>query len=192
LYHWDLPQALQDKYKGWQSRDVISDFGDYSTAVVSRLGDKINHWMTINEVSSMSYVGYKVHNSWEGLHAPGIQLASDKERYQLIHNILLAHGTSVQAIRAASPQKCFVSIANDQVNYVPAFESPENILATKKAFLRDEKNGGIIVPILTGKYDEGWLKDCGNQAPEVLPGDMKLISQPLDLLGFNCYTGFYV
>ena len=72
LYHWDLPQALQDKYAGWQSREVVSDFGDYTTLIVKRLGDRVQHWMTLNEISSMTYNGYGV--NWKPNHAPAILL----------------------------------------------------------------------------------------------------------------------
>jgi beta-glucosidase len=192
LYHWDLPQALQDKYKGWQSREIANDFGDYASTVVNHLGDKINNWITINEISSMAYVGYKVYNSWEGSQAPGVQLASVKERNQIIHNILLAHGTAIQAIRASSPRKTNISFASSHENYVPFVETPENIEAARKVFVRSQQNGGILVPILTGNYDEGWMKDMGVQCPDIQSGDMKIISQPLDSIGFNCYTATYV
>ncbi|MDD2798581.1 MAG: GH1 family beta-glucosidase [Bacteroidales bacterium] len=190
LYHWDLPQVLQDKYKGWESREAVKDFGDYATAVVKNLGDKVGHWMTLNEISTFTYNCYGVNQ--RTAHAPGINLNSKKEFYQVVHNALLAHGTACQAIRAASPRKSFVSVAENYESYVPVFETPETIEAAKKAFMREEKNGGIIIPILTGKYDEGWLQDVGANAPTILSGDMNIIGQPLDELGFNCYMGNYV
>ena len=190
LFHWDLPQALHDRYGGWLSREVVNDFGDYASAMVKRLGDKITHWMTINEFSSICHLGYGVGNP--GIFAPGATLKTEKEQLQLIHNVLMSHGAACQAIRAASPVKCAVSLAEDFTSFVPAYESSENIEAVKKAFRREGKNGGMIIPVLTGKYDENWLKDRGNMAPDIQQGDMELIHQPLDMLGYNCYTGTYI
>ena len=190
LYHWDLPQALQDKYAGWQSREVVGDFGDYATMIVKRLGDRVQHWMTLNEISSMTFNSYGVKR--KPIHAPAIMLNSQKDFNNTVHNALLAHGTACQAIRAASPQRCFVAAAENFNSYVPVIETPENIEATRLAFMRDDRNGAIIMPILTGKYPEKWLEDVGENAPDIKTGDMKLIGQPLDELGFNCYSGMYV
>ena len=190
LYHWDLPQALQDRYAGWQSREVAKDFGDYASAVVKRLGDRIKYWMTLNEISSFCLGGYGVGHP--GFQAPGIELKTDKQRWQVVHNALLAHGMGCQAIRAASPDRCHVAPAENYQCFVPIIESAENIEAVRRAFTRETLNGGILMPLLTGHYDEDWLKDRGAEAPDIADGDMKIIGQPLDGLGANCYTGTYV
>lgn len=191
LYHWDLPQALQDEYAGWQDRNVVADFGDYAAVVAKRLGDRITHWMTLNEITTFCYNAYSVGKS-EQEHAPGITLKSRKEFNQVVHNALLAHGTACQAIRANSPVKPSVSIAENYAPFVPLVETPGNIRATALAFKRESPNGGLIIPILTGHYDKGWLEDQGKDAPDIAEGDMKIIHQPLDALGCNCYTGTYV
>lgn len=190
LYHWDLPQALQDRYAGWQSREVAKDFGNYATETVKRLGDRIKYWMTLNEISSFTYWCYGIGKA--GRHAPGLTVKTKKERWQIIHNALLAHGTACQAIRAASPGPCNVAQAENFHSYVPVFETVENIEAARKAFLRNFLNGSILMPILTGRYGDGWLKDNRADAPDIVDGDMKLICQPLDSIGYNCYTGTYV
>ena len=190
LYHWDLPQALQDKYKGWQSREVVGDFADYATAVVKGIGDRVSHWMTINEILTFSVVGYGVGAT--APFAPGLALARTKDRLQVIHHALLAHGRACQAIRAAAPGKCSVAIAENFSPFVPVVETPEHIEATRKAFTRTDFNGAIITPLLTGKYDPYWLKQQGAEAPDIRAGDMEQIHQKLDALGFNCYTGTYV
>ena len=190
LFHWDLPQALQDRYAGWQSREVAGDFGDYAAAVAKRLGDRIKHWMTINETASFAIGGYGIGKA--GNKAPGIAVATEKARWQIVHNALLAHGAACQAIRAASPGRCSVATAEDYSSFVPLTETPENIAAARRAFIRDNRNGAILMPILTGRYDARWLEDHRASAPDIADGDLKLIHQPLDGLGFNCYTGAYV
>lgn len=188
LYHWDLPQALQDAYGGWRSRELVKDFGDYATAVVSRLGDRISRWMTLNEICTFVDLGWDVGKP--GHHAPGEIIRNEKERSQIYHNTLLAHGTACLAIRAASPGPCHVSIADNFESVVPVIETPEHIEAARRAFVRG-RNGRILIPILTGRYDPGWLADHPDQLPDIADSDMELIHQPLDGLGFNCYSGVY-
>ncbi len=190
LFHWDLPQVLQDRYGGFQSRDIVADFGAYAEAVGKRLGDRIKHWMTMNEISCFAFgVGYAVGHVPP--HAPGIQLDTVKQRSNISHHAILAHGTAVQALRATAG-KCNVAAAENYNAYVPAIETPENIEAARKAFLRDAANGSILSPMLTGRYSDEWMQEYGASAPDIREGDLKLINQPLDALGFNCYTGTYV
>jgi len=190
LYHWDLPQALQDRYAGWQSPEIIKDFGDYASLMAKRFGDRIRYWMTINEIRSFSEGAYGVGQPKKM--APAITLNTRKEFNQLVHTILLAHGTACQALRASSPGRANVAIADNYSSYVPVIETPENIDAARLAFKREGTNGGIIIPILTGEYDPGWMEDNRESLPEIREGDMKIIGQPLDALGFNCYSGDYV
>ena len=190
LYHWDLPQALQDRYRGWESREVAHDFGAYASAVVKRLGDRVTHWMTLNEIQTFVKVGYGVHAN--APHAPGIALGRARDRWEVVHHALLAHGLGCQAIRAASPGRCSVAIAENFNPFVPVIETPKHIEATRLAFTRTDANGAIITPLLTGRYDPFWLRQQGAEAPRIRAGDMETIHQPLDALGFNCYTGSYV
>lgn len=190
LYHWDLPQALEDAYGGWRSREIVADFANYATIVAKGLGDRVSHWMTLNEIEAFTGAGFGMDKP--GLHAPGGVLKSVKERAQIHHHALLAHGAACQALRAASPGKCLVSVADNYHSLVPVVETPENIEAARKAFVRDKPNGRTLVPILTGRYPDEWLADMGEEVPDIQPGDMELIAQPLDALGFNCYSGDYV
>jgi beta-glucosidase len=191
LYHWDLPQALQDRYAGWQSREIVNDFGAYAAAVGKHLGDHIKDWITLNEIASFArFCGYGVNQP--GPHAPGISLKTTKDHVQITHHALLAHGIACQALRAASPRPCTVGAAENYTPFVPAIETPENMAAVHRAFVRDACNGGIIVPMLTGRYNDLWLADLGAEAPDIQAGDLALIHQPLDSLGFNCYSGSYV
>ena len=190
LLHWDSPQALEDRYGSWRSREIAKDFADYCTATVKRLGDVINHWMTINEIFCFTYLGYGVGQRPQ--HAPGTIVKSRQEVLQTVHHALLAHGLACQAIRAATPQPAIVSLVENFDPYVPVVETPEHIEAAKKAFVAEEHNGTILMPALTGQYHPLTLAALGANAPQVQSGDMEIIAQPLDMLGFNIYTGSYV
>lgn len=191
LYHWDLPQALQDRHAGWQSRAIVQDFADYASLMAKHLGDRVHHWMTLNEIATfVHWCGYGIKSAGE--HAPGVALSRPRERWQVNHHALLAHGAACQALRAASPGRCSVALAENYESFVPIIETPEHIAAARHAFTRTEVNGAIITPLLTGRYDPHWLEERGAEAPEIRSGDMALIAQPLDALGFNCYTGNYV
>ena len=93
LFHWDTPQALEDLYGSWQNRQIADDFADYVTAVVSRLGDRITHWMTLNEIPCFTHMSYDV--AADPPHAPGLRVSTQKEVWQTSHHALLAHGMGV-------------------------------------------------------------------------------------------------
>jgi beta-glucosidase len=190
LLHWDSPQALEDRYGSWRSREIAQDFADYCTATVKRLGDRITHWMTINEIMCFTFLGYGVNTVPQ--HAPGTVLKTRKELFQTVHHALLAHGRACQAIRAASPGPCHVSLVENLDSYIPAIETPENIAAVRRAFVSMEHNGSVLVPALTGRYDPQLWAALGPDVPDVQAGDLQTICQPLDALGFNIYTGSYV
>ncbi|MCP2731042.1 GH1 family beta-glucosidase [Limnofasciculus baicalensis] len=190
LFHWDSPQALEDLYGSWQNRQMARDYADYVTAVVSRLGDRITNWMTINEIPCFTHIGYKVNS--DPPHAPGKRVNSLKEIWQTSHHALLAHGLGCQAIRAASPVSCSVSLVDNFAVTVPIQESAEHIEAAQKAFHTSGQNGGIILPVLTGKYSPTLLEELGENAPDIKDGDLETIHQALDALGFNIYTGTYI
>lgn len=190
LFHWDSPQALEDLYGSWRSREMAKDFADYTTAAVSRLGDRITHWMTINEIPCFTHLGYGVNSIPP--HAPGTTVNTDKEVWQTSHHAILAHGMAVQAIRAASPVPCSVALVDNMAVTVPISETVENIAAAQKALALCGQNGGIIYPVLTGAYSPALLEMLGDAAPDIQAGDLEIINQPLDALGLNLYTGTYV
>ncbi len=190
LFHWDTPQALEDRYGSWRSREIAKDFADYCSVAVGRLGDRITHWMTLNEIFCFTYKSYSVSEVPE--HAPGLIVKSRQEILQTVHHALLAHGMGCQAIRAASPKPCEVSLVVNFDSYIPVVETKENIEAVKRAFVTEEHNGTVLLPALTGKYSPRTIERLGADAPIVQDGDMETICQPLDLLGYNNYTGYYV
>ena len=190
LFHWDSPQALEDLYGSWQSREIAQDFADYATLAVSRLGDRVTNWITMNEISCFTHMSYGVEKI--PAHAPGTVVKSRKEIWQTSHHALLAHGLGTQAIRAASPRPCFVSLIDNFVVTIPIIETSADIQATQKAFHLQNGNGGIIFPALTGNYSELLLEQLGKDSPDIEDGDLETIHQPLDSLGLNIYSGVYV
>ncbi|NJP08260.1 MAG: beta-glucosidase [Leptolyngbyaceae cyanobacterium RU_5_1] len=189
LFHWDSPQALEKRYGSWRSREMATDFADYATAVVERLGDRITHWMTLNEIVCFTHMGYGILTPQ---HAPGTRVLRGKDVWQTSHHALLAHGMGCQAIRAASPRPCAIALVDNPSITVPITESPEDIAAAQKAFHTCGTNGGIIFPALTGQYSPVYLEQLGRDAPTIQDGDLDIIHQPLDTLGLNIYTGTYV
>lgn len=190
LFHWDSPQPLEDEYGSWRSRDMAQDFADYVTVVVKQLGDRITRWMTLNEIWCFTHNGYGVGSLPEM--APGTVVNTPKEVWQTSHHALLAHGLGCQAIRAASPQPCQVALVDNYVTPVPLSETPEDIAAAQTAFHTVGTNGGVIFPALTGSYSPLLLEQLQDQAPDIQPGDLEIIHQPLDCLGYNVYSGLYV
>ncbi|MGB3496174.1 MAG: GH1 family beta-glucosidase [Elainellaceae cyanobacterium] len=190
LYHWDTPQALDDAYGSWQSREIAQDFADYVSVVVKHLGDRVTHWFTLNEISCFTHLSYGVDS--QPAHAPGKRVERVKDIWQTSHHALLAHGLGCQAIRAASPVPCSVSWVDNFAVPIPLTESEADIEAAQKAFPDLWANGGIIVPALTGAYSSSLLERLGDNAPDIQPGDLDIITQPLDALGFNIYSGQYV
>lgn len=190
LFHWDSPQALENRYGSWRSREMAMDYADYVTAVVSRLGDRITDWMTINEISCFTHMGYGVEATPP--HAPGTRVRTAREVWQTSHHAVLAHGLGCQAIRAASPRACTVALVDNFAVTVPISESPEDMVAAQKALHTCGSNGGIIFPVLTGAYSPALLEQLGADAPDIQDGDLDIIQQPLDWLGLNIYSGVYV
>ena len=190
LFHWDSPQALENLYGSWQSREIAQDFADYTTVAVNALGDRVTNWITINEISCFTHMGYGVEQTPP--HAPGTVVKTVKDIWQTSHHALLAHGLGVQAIRATSPRPCFVSLIDNFVVTVPLTETVADIQATQKAFHLQNGNGGIIFPALTGRYSELLLEQLGDECPDIRDGDLEIIHQPLDSLGLNIYSGVYV
>ncbi|ASC69233.1 Beta-glucosidase A [Halomicronema hongdechloris C2206] len=190
LFHWDSPQALDDRYGSWRSRQMAYDFADYVTVVVERLCDRIHDWMTVNEIPCFTHLGYGV--SQVPPHAPGTQVPTTQQVWQTSHHALLAHGLACKAIRATSRQPCRIALVDNFLVPVPWVETPEHIAAAQAAFPTLGSNGGVIMPALTGQYSEALLAQLGEAAPTIEPGDLALIHQPLDAIGFNVYSGVYV
>jgi beta-glucosidase len=183
LYHWDLPQALEDK-GGWQSRDTAEAFGRYAGYVAEHLSDRVKHFMTLNEMRSFVDIGYG-----SGRHAPGLQLPPAGVN-QVRHHALLAHGLGVQAIRAHAKPGVRVGLAENADACVPLIESSEHIAAATKAMR--ETNAGYLTAIMEGRYTDAFLHNAGADAPKFSNAEMAVIGSPLDFVGINVYTATYV
>jgi len=178
LYHWDLPQALQEK-GGWANRDTIGYFKDYAEEVSRKLGDRVHFWITHNEPWVVSFLG---HHS--GIHAPGIKNLSTA--LKVSHHLLLSHGETVAVIRDNGDEKTQVGITLNLSPVYPVSESEEDKKAAKRwdGYL----NRWFLEPIYKGSYPEDMLALYGDKAPEIQAQDLERISTKTDFLGVNYYT----
>ena len=182
LYHWDLPLALQDR-GGWLNRDTAYAFADYAEVVAHRLGDRVQWWLTHNEPWCSAYLGFAV-----GIHAPGLrdkQLAAGAG-----HHILLSHGLSVPRLRAHLSSQAQVGIALDFYPVYAADDSPETLLAVKRADAF--RNRWFLDPIFRGHYPDGLFTDMGVTPPLMREDDFSIIAFPIDFLGVNYYSRMLV
>jgi beta-glucosidase len=187
LYHWDFPYALYNR-GGWLNRDSSDWFAEYTKVVVEALSDRVQNWFTHNEPQVVAYLGHKI-----GEHAPGVKLGK-RDELNLIHNILLSHGKSVQAIRAYAKATPKVGLAPVNISAMPASESPEDIQAAKDHVFQSK---GVHAsgttwwsdPAFFGEYPQEAFKEVEHLMPQIKADDMKTIQQPLDFYGMNLYSG---
>ncbi len=177
LYHWDLPQKLQE-IGGWTNREVSSHFADYAAVLSKHLGDRVQNWITINEPWVIANIGHKT-----GEHAPGIK--DEKMALQVAHHLLLAHGKATQALRADN-SNTKVGIALDMRPTAPASDAPEDIEAANKTWSREAR--WYMDPLFKAYYPPDIWTEYGSKVPVLKPRDMSVISQNLDFLGINYYT----
>jgi beta-glucosidase len=183
LYHWDLPQPLQDRLGGWRSSETSKAFADYAGYVAERLSDRVRNIFTINEAGRFVNFGY----GW-GIDAPGLKLPQ-AELNQIHHHVALAHGLAVQAIRARGRAGTRVGVAENIAGCVPAIETPDNIRAAEIA--TREFNAGFLNVILEGRYTDGFLAYTGADAPKYTADELRIIASPNDFVGLNIYTPQY-
>lgn len=181
LYHWDLPQALQD-LGGWPNRDVTDWYAEYADRMFNRLGDRVSLWSTFNEPWVVAALGYG-----QGIFAPG--LADATQQYQTAHHLLLAHGKAVQIFRQGG-HRGSIGIVLNTSRHIPASDSEADRAACERA--RNEELYFFTEAIYRGQYPQGLIEWIGPHAPKVEPGDMALIQQPIDFLGVNYYMTFEV
>jgi len=181
LYHWDLPQALQEAFGGWLSRDSIPLFADYAAEVARRFGDRLATIATHNEPWCTATLGYET-----AQFAPGH--TNRAEAFQVSHHLLLSHGAAIQAMRAVTKAQLGIVL-----NHTPPFPAEPIEADRRAARLADGTSvRWYMDPIFLGGYPADVLEHLGADAPTIHSGDLALIRQPLDFLGVNFYTRDYV
>ena len=176
LYHWDLPQALQDQ-GGWAHRDTIAAFVEYTDVVSRHLGDRIKHWITHNEPWCTAFIG-----NYEGAHAPGLK--NFQTALQVCHNVMVSHGLAIPVIRRNVPA-AQVGAALSLHPLYPASDSAQDVAAT----LRHDglRNRWFLDPLHGRGYPTDIWDLLGDKAPAVQDGDLQVIATPTDFLGVNYY-----
>jgi len=180
LYHWDLPQALQD-IGGWANRDTVEYFTEYSNTLFAKFGDRVHKWVTHNEPWVVAFAGNRV-----GRHAPGIK--DFPTAVQVSHHLILSHAKAVDAFKAYRNDGDEIGITLNLFPMHPATNSPEDIAAAKR--VDEYHNTWFLDPILKGEYPKDLLNSFETKlnSPVILPEDMKLIANnPGDFLGINYY-----
>ena len=180
LFHWDLPQALQDQ-GGWASRDVALRFADYAAVVAEALGDRVQRWITLNEPLVVSHLGYRV-----GVHAPG--LTDMAAAAASTHHLLLGHGLATAAVRAAVPgAEVGITLNLTPVLVAPNQNGSTGLLERARRVADATHNGVFLEPVLFGRYPQDAPAEILPPAELVRDGDMETISAPIDFLGVNYY-----
>lgn len=177
LYHWDLPQALEDQ-GGWLTRDTAYFFRDYAARVFEELGDTVDSWITLNEPWCSAYLGYG-----NGHHAPGKK--SETDHLIATHHLLFSHGLAVEAYRELqlSPK---IGITLNLAPHYPISDKPADLRAAR---IGDGfQNRLYLDPVFKGSYPEDFAEAKEVMAPYIQPKDLQLISQPIDFLGINYYS----
>lgn len=178
LYHWDLPQVLEDR-GGWPSRDTVDAYIEYVAVVTRHLGDRVKNWITHNEPQVQAWAGYG-----SGEHAPG--RTSRRDAIASIHHLLLSHGRAVPVIRRESPG----SQVGITLNLSPVYAASSSVEDEEAARTADgSQNRWFLDPIFRGSYPgdvaQGRYRDL---LPRIDPDDMAAIATPIDFLGINNYS----
>nr|WP_309064820.1 GH1 family beta-glucosidase [Microbacterium sp.] len=187
LHHWDMPQALEER-GGWASREVVDRFVEYTLSVHDALGDRVQHWTTMNEPWCSSFLSYTA-----GVHAPG--RTSIRDGLLAAHHLLLSHGRAVQALRERDASLDLGITLNLTVADPADVDDPVDIDAARR--IDGQFNGWFLAPLFHGEYPSDIVRDFREVDAEAVSawqeavhdGDLDVISTPLDALGINYYHG---
>ena len=181
LFHWDYPQALQQR-GGWMVRESADWFADYAQAAVVRYSDRVKHWFTHNEPEVFIFLGHHL-----GTHAPG-EKRPWADILRISHNVMLAHGKAVQAMRAHARQKIEIGYVAALWPGIPATNDQADLDAARRHTFGGLA-GWLLDPVYKGEYPQQQLAEYGNQVPEHDPADLKIMAQALDFFAMNTYQG---
>jgi beta-glucosidase len=176
VYHWDLPQALQDR-GGWPARDTAYALAEYAGVLGAALGDRVTDWFTVNEPLCSAWIGHL-----EGRMAPGIKDIT--QAVPASHHLLLGHGLAVQALRAAAPQPVRVGAVVNLSPTEPASDDPADVAAARRA--DGHTNRWWLDPLFGRGYPADMVEVYGVEPP-VRPGDLDIVATPTDHIGLNYY-----
>lgn len=177
LFHWDLPQGLQDA-GGWPNRVTADRFADFARVVFDHLGDRVKMWATHNEPWVSAFLGHAV-----GVHAPGI--CDYSQAYQAAHHILLSHGKAVQVFRQGGYEGTIGLILNLN-GLIPASDDERDVAATQR--VHDETHALFLDPVFKGVYPQALFDYIGPHQPKVQADDLNIIRNSIDFLGLNHYN----
>ncbi|KAL6494911.1 Beta-glucosidase 44 [Orobanche gracilis] len=195
LNHYDLPEALQDRYNGWLGRQVVKDFADYAEFCFKTFGDRVRNWQTFNEPRVVAALGYDT-----GFFAPGrcskafgncTEGNSATEPYIVAHNLILCHAAAAQRYRDKYQvkQKGRIGILLDFVWYEPLTRSKADNYAAQRA--RDFHIGWFMHPLVYGEYPKTMQNIVGTRLPKFTKEEVKMVKGSFDFVGINQYTAYY-
>ena len=177
LYHWDLPSYLEER-GGWLNRETAYLFADYAETIAQEFGDKVQSIATLNEPFCSAFLGYL----W-GIHAPGYK--DRRMAFQAAHHLMLAHGLAMSKLKEFA-KNCENGIVLNFTPSYPASDSPQDKLASRMA--DNEHTFWFADALLLGSYPKDLIEEHPDSKPSIMPGDMEIISQPVDFLGINFYS----
>ncbi|KAI4357107.1 hypothetical protein L6164_001076 [Bauhinia variegata] len=196
LFHWDLPQTLEDEYGGLLSSRIVDDFRDYAELCFKEFGDRVKHWITLNEPWTVSRNGYAAGNlapgrcsAWQNLNCTGGDSAT--EPYIVAHNQLLAHAAAVNVYRTKyqASQKGLIGITLVCHWMVPLSDRKSDQRAAERAV--DFMFGWFMDPLTTGEYPSSMQSLVGNRLPKFSKEQSRLVKGSFDFIGVNYYTSNY-
>ncbi|OWM63734.1 hypothetical protein CDL15_Pgr005996 [Punica granatum] len=196
IVQWDLPQALEDEYGGFLSRDIVGDFRDYADLCFKEFGDRVKYWATLNEPHNLALYGYTL-----GIFAPGrcsyymgncSAGNSATEPYIVVHNQLLSHASAVQLYKSKyqASQKGKIGLTTESYWMKPKFQTDQSRKATLRAL--DFHLGWILDPITFGHYPKSMRHLVGTRLPNFTAAESEILRGSYDYLGINYYTARYV
>ncbi|WVY96726.1 hypothetical protein V8G54_028877 [Vigna mungo] len=196
IFHWDLPQALEDEYDGFLSPDIVNDFQDYAELCFKEFGDRVKHWITLNEPWTFSKYGYA-----DGISPPGrcstwqnlscTDGDSAIEPYIVTHNQLLAHAAAVNVYKTKYQvsQKGIIGISLACHWIVPLYDTELDQFASQRAL--DFMFGWFMEPLTIGEYPKSMQSLVGSRLPKFSDNEIKLLRGSFDFIGLNYYTSYY-